>query len=588
MSRNIGAEIFEQDSTVLNRTLAAEQGHHQRGNWLSEIADSRRLASAFILTFGALVFLLNLGGYPLYTKGEPREAVTIFDIVNGSGWILPMRAGVEIPSKPLLMHWMAAVLAMAAGVNEWTVRLPSALCAIAGMLACSYYVRRLFDAESGLIAALILGTTVQYMQAGTGARVDMTLTFFMEIAFFEFIMITEGLRARVWLFYFAMALAVLTKGPIGVALPVLVAMVWTLLYRRWELIPHLKVFRGALIVAVIGGGWYLAAIATGGSAFVHKQLLAENLYRLVPHAAAREGHAHPFYYEECALLAGFLPWTLIAILATIQYRRSKPLIDSRLGYLIVWFVTVLLFYNLPQSKRGVYLLALYPALSAIIALLLRDAIRMPEAIAHWNRAFSRTAGIIFVCGGAGVAIALVELWASPSSIATVMQRFGERTPELAQNLKVQAERWMLIAGTIPAALVASGVWLMMTRSSMEKLLAGVFVATVCAALAVNLVVEPGIAETLTLKRFAAEVRGAAGSSTVGYFGNLDYDFAFYNGRDLTLTTPLDPNGPAMLVSPEDDWKLVPRRLSIKYRTVLRSNPTDLDGSGRMLLLERIS
>ena len=56
-----------------------------------------------------------------------------------------------------------------------------------------YYVRRLFDDRVGFLTALILGTTVQYLQAGSGARVDMTLTFFLEIAFFEFILIAEGL-----------------------------------------------------------------------------------------------------------------------------------------------------------------------------------------------------------------------------------------------------------------------------------------------------------------------------------------------------------------------------------------------------------
>lgn len=587
MSRKAEAEIFEREVAASSGAAGTERAHEQ-GNWLAEIASSPRLAPGLIIIVGALLFLLNLGGYPLYTKGEPREAVTIFDIVNGGGWILPMRAGVEIPSKPLLMHWIAAVPGMVAGVNEWTVRLPSALCAIAGMVACFYYVRKLFDAQSGLIAALMLGTTVQYLQAGTGARVDMTLTFFMEMAFFEFLLIAEGLRVRVWLFYLAMALAVLTKGPIGAALPVLVAITWIALCRRWELIPRLKIFRGALIVAAIGGGWYLAAIATGGSAFVHKQLLGENLYRLIPHGAAHEGHAHPFYYEEGALLAGFLPWTPIAAIAMLQFWRGKRRIDTRLGYLIVWVAAVLIFYNLPQSKRGVYLLALYPGLSAIVALLLQDAMQTPEATASWRGAFSRVVGILLLCAAVVVAIALATLFASPLTIVSTMQRFDVRVPELVENLSVQAERWIITVAVIPAVLVAFGLWLMMARSSVDKLLTGVFAAMVCAALAINLVIEPGIAKTLTLKRFAGEVRSTTGKAVVGYFGNLDYDFAFYNGRDLNLTTPLDPNGPAMLVSPEDDWKLVPPRLSIKYRTLLRSNPTDLDGSGRMLLLERIS
>ena len=122
------------------------------------------LALPSLTIFVAILYFLNLGSYPLYTKGEPREAVTILDIVGGGGVILPMRAGIEIPSKPLLMHWIAAIISIAAGgVNKLTVRFPSALFAIAGVLVCYYYVRRLFNERAAFVAALILGTTIQYL-----------------------------------------------------------------------------------------------------------------------------------------------------------------------------------------------------------------------------------------------------------------------------------------------------------------------------------------------------------------------------------------------------------------------------------------
>src|SRR5580698_9546853 len=218
-----------------------------------ELLSSPPIAIPIILAIGILIFLVNLGGAPLYTKGEPREAVTVFDIVHGGGIILPMRAGVEIPSKPLLMHWLAAIVSViAGGVSAWTVRLPSATLAIAGMLVTYLYVRKMFEARGALFAALMLGTAFQYLQAGTGSRVDMTLTFFMAVAFFEFLAIAERLSNRTTLLYLALALAVLTKGPVGAALPALVALVWIALSWRWEILKRLHLLRGALIVGVIG------------------------------------------------------------------------------------------------------------------------------------------------------------------------------------------------------------------------------------------------------------------------------------------------------------------------------------------------
>jgi hypothetical protein len=148
--------------------------------WLCYLAEPRH-AVPILMIVGVALYLVNLGGYPFYTKGEPREAVTVFAIVHGGGVILPQRAGIEIPSKPLLMHWLAALVSLVAGgVNEFSVRLPSALLAIGGVIVCYQYVRRLFDDAIALIAALILATTFQYLQSATGARVDMTLTFFMD------------------------------------------------------------------------------------------------------------------------------------------------------------------------------------------------------------------------------------------------------------------------------------------------------------------------------------------------------------------------------------------------------------------------
>jgi 4-amino-4-deoxy-L-arabinose transferase-like glycosyltransferase len=565
-----------------------QAGAHRETRALHVLA-TPRFALPLIVAIGALLFIVNLGGYSLYTKGEPREAVTVFDIVHGGGVILPMRAGVEIPSKPLLMHWLAALVSIAAGrVNEWTVRLPSAIFAILGMVVCYGYVRILFEARAALIAALILGTSFQYLQAGSGARVDMTLTFFMQVAFFEFIAIAEGLSGRTALLYFAMALAMLSKGPVGVALPVMVAMIWMALWRRWDLIPRLRLGRGALIVGIVGGGWYLAAIATGGMDFVRKQILAENLYRLFHHSGFHEGHAHPFYYEEGALIGGLMPWSPIALIAAIQYVRRQHKIDARFSYLIVWFLTVLIFYNIPQSKRGIYLMALYPALSAMIAILICNAIDYRPTIARWVGVFSRAAGVCFVVAGISALAGIALLHVSPTSILGILSLFGILATELPAALESATGDYRILSLLVPAATSAIGVYLLFSRPLVEKMIAGIAAGFVCIALAVNLVVEPAIAETLSLKDFAIQAMNIAGARPVGYFGSLDYAFAFYSGRNVILTSPLDSNAPDLMVTAEDGWNLAGAKLRARYAIVLRSNPTELDGTGRLLLLKRIS
>ncbi len=104
-------------------------------------------------------------------------------------------------------------------------------------------------------------------------------------------------------------------------LPGAVALVWIAVQWRWSILRDLKLARGIAIVAVLAGWWYVAASIIGGKAFIEKQLIAENFVRFVGGGNFHEGHAHPFYYLEVALAAGFLPWTLI--LALVIWQRAS-------------------------------------------------------------------------------------------------------------------------------------------------------------------------------------------------------------------------------------------------------------------------
>jgi 4-amino-4-deoxy-L-arabinose transferase-like glycosyltransferase len=571
------APVAIDDAYALNRRLALRLATLTRP----------AVAIPLLLFLGAILFLVNLGGAPIYTKGEAREAITVFDIVHGGGIILPMRAGVEIPSKPLMMHWLAALISLAAGrVSAWTVRLPSALLAIAGALATYLYVRRLFEARGALLAALILLTCMQYLQAGTGSRVDMTLTFFLTIAFFEFLMVAEGVRTQVIFFYLAVAMAVLTKGPVGVILPALVAVIWITFCRRWSLLRRMQLLRGVLIVGILGGGWYLLAIATGGAAFIHKQILAENLYRLTGHPGVNEGHAHPFYYEDAALLAGLMPWTPVALIALVQAIRRPRRLEPRIGYLLVWFLTVLIFYNLPQSKRGVYLLALYPALATIIGLYLGDAITYPDLTATVSRVIARFSGAALVVIGAASAIGLGLLYTSPATLNLLLAPIRIIVAALPAALRTNSTHYLPIAIALPAIVVTLGLFLLRARARADKIVFAITAAMAAIALAANLIIQPALATSLTVKDFAAAVNQTAAGAPIGYFGTVDYAFAFYSGSDLNLINDRDPHPPTYVVCSDDGLRLMPPSMRAQYALILTSHPTNLDGTGEMYVLHR--
>ena len=563
---------------------ARDSDFEQLPRWLRYVADSRHAVS-ILLIVGVALYLVNLGGYPLYTKGEPREAVTVFDIVHGGGVILPQRAGVEIPSKPLLMHWLAAIVSFAVGgVNEFAVRLPSAALAIAGVLICYFYVRRLFDDVVAFFAALMMATTFQYLQAATGARVDMTLTFFMEVAFFEFILMAEGLTRRWIVLYVSIALAVLTKGPIGLILPGLVALIWIAFEGRWDFLHRMKLWRGAIVVLILAGGWYVAALIEGGPGFFRKQILAENLLRFAGTADFHEGHIHPFYYMELALLAGFMPWTILFPVVGVEARSNPIPIDSRLKYVLVWFATVLIFYNFPQSKRGVYLLCLYPALATLVAIYIRAAIARRDLSNALVRDISRLSGLGLALSGGAAVCALAMLAARPDALRSLLQLLNIRAPAFVQVLSTVVSEKALLAALFPLAVIALGSMLLGSRARLERIVIGVAAGMIFIALEVNLVVVPAIANTLSLRDFTDHAMKMVNGSQVGYLGALNYGVAFYSRRRIPIVSLKDPNVPEYLIAWRSIFDALPQAQRRRFDVVMISNPTSLDGGEQMVLV----
>ena len=554
-----------------------------------EIAAAPRCALPLLTILSCAALIVNLGGYPLYTKGEPREAVIVLDMFKGhsiSSFLLPMRAGVEIPSKPLLMHWLIAALSLVTGgVGEWTVRLPSAILAIAGVLCCYLYVRRLFNERAALFSALILATNLQYLQAAGGARVDITLTFFMEVGFFEFLMLAEGLSARPMLLYVALALAVLAKGPVGVLLPAVAAMVFIAAQQRWSLLGRLDLLKGALVIAILAGGWYVAATIIGGRAFFDKQVLSENIFTYLDHPGISRGHSHPFYYMELALLAGFMPWSVVLPFAAARFANRQRLRDPRLLYLVIWFAVVLLFYNFAFSKRGVYLLALYPALCAIVGLCLDEALHAAGST-PWIRVLSAGMGIFFVLAAViGLILApVVRLW--PGLARYPFDAIGITAPAFVPALSAAIGAQRLAVLALAAILIAVGYLLVRTAAGAGKFAVATATGITCLSIVANLYALPATANTVTLKDFALQMKNIVGDAPVAYQWGLNYDVAFYSDKTIPVIAHPFRDWPQYLILGEDTYKSLASTELRDYSMVLKSGATDLDGTGPMLLIKR--
>src|SRR5262249_40641424 len=134
-----------------------------------------------------LLFFVELGHAPFFDKQEAREALVVWEINHSGNWILPLRNGNEIPSKPPLYHWLASLVSQSTGtINEFTLRFPSALLATIGVLLVYGVSTNIWGRGAGLTSAMVLATSYEWRQAAMAVRVDMTLAVVLLCSFLLF------------------------------------------------------------------------------------------------------------------------------------------------------------------------------------------------------------------------------------------------------------------------------------------------------------------------------------------------------------------------------------------------------------------
>ena len=133
---------------------------------------------------------------------------------------------------------------------------------------------------------------------------------------------------------------------------------------------------------------------------------------------------------------------------------------------------------------------------------------------------------------------------------------------------------------------AAGIVLLSRRLRADQMVVAIAGGVACLVLIANLIVVPAIAEATSLRDFTRAAMRTIGSEPAAYFGGLDYEVAYYSGRTIPVLGPNDPATARFLFCWQSVYTLLPPKMRARYTMVMSSNPTDLDGSGIMLLLRR--
>src|SRR2546425_1186959 len=330
-----------------------------RGPW-------RRLA--LLLALGFVLFFWRLGSHDLWPPDEPRFALVAKEMwARGDYSVLSLNNHLYTDKPPLFFWAINGFGRLLGGIDEWAARLPSAVSAVLALLLIERLGAWLYDRRTGLLAALVFATSLQILERGRWASIDMTLNLFVLSAV---VLLWRGRaeqgggRTRIAFAWVMMALATLAKGPVGLILPILAVLPSAFIERDFRSARRMFSPIGTALFLLISLSWFGLFAWRLGLRYALWVLMHQNVERYVGAWNA----THPVWYYLWRFPLGFFPWIVFlpwgiaqALSREDRERRSAALL------LVTWIASILLFFSFSTGKRGVYIIPLYPAAAILVA-----------------------------------------------------------------------------------------------------------------------------------------------------------------------------------------------------------------------------
>ncbi len=383
-----------------------------------------------IAVLSIFIFFYNLGSAGLFDVDEAVYAEATREMIVTGDWITPQYNYTNRYDKPVFFYWLMASAFRVFGVTEFAARFWSAVFGVLLTMMCYYFLRRMGHPKWGAITSLVFATSLEVILLAHASITDMTLTFFITSSLFCFFLgyiggndennppippplnplpqgegryerlpiipppvkgggeacpeLVEGgegersgfsgesnaTRWWYWGFYLSTALAVLTKGPVGVALPAVIIFIFLIL--RGQLIQTLKnmhLISGAIIFLAVALPWYVIEIWINGWEYIDAFFIKHNVTRFT---GVVSGHKGPVYYFIPVILLAFFPWSAFLPQAIYNYfprLKQKGYIESKdsvILFAVIWFLVIFIFFSISRTKLPGYIAPLAPALAILV------------------------------------------------------------------------------------------------------------------------------------------------------------------------------------------------------------------------------
>lgn len=332
--------------------------------WGAGLFSARGLLTVLWSLALLLPMLWQLGGTPLFDADEGAFSEATREMIAHDDYGHTTLNGAPRFDKPIGIYWLQAASVSVFGLNEFALRLPSALGCWGMALALAAFARRRWGDPAGLLAGLLAVTSIGFQVIGRVSTADGCLNFLLVLAGLDAWRFAEsGSRAALRRAYAWVALGLLVKGPVALVVPGAAFCLWCATSRRRDLLRQaLLDLPGWALLVLIAAPWYAYALHRDGMDFANGFLMKHNVDRFT---GTIGGHAGtPLYYLVMLPLLA-MPWApaLVAVVARARSLWREPVAR----YLLGWGGFVLVFFSLSATKLPHYVLYGYAPLVLLMA-----------------------------------------------------------------------------------------------------------------------------------------------------------------------------------------------------------------------------
>lgn len=474
----------------------------------------------------AVIWFANLEYRTLIKPDEGRYAEIPREMVVSGDWVTPRLNDLKYFEKPPLQYWATATAYTLFGEHQWTSRLWAGLTGFAGLFLVWFAGCRLFGREAAGYATLLLGSSMLYVLMSHINTLDMGVTFFITLGIFALLLgqAENDVRCRrnwMLLAWAGMALAVLSKGLMGIILPGTAVFLYCLVQRDFTVLKRMHWIFGLAVFLLITGPWFYLVMQANPE-FFDRFFIYEHYTRFT---TKNLGRYQPWYYFVPILIMGALPWTVLLFDSLFRSGSRSGIFSSLSGnlfsparFLLVWAIFVYVFFSISGSKLPSYLLPMFPAL---VLLMGRRISEMRERVLFWQ-----------IAPVVPVAIGLLVL-------ALNIGKFADTPNQI--ELYPNYSAWLVAASLIWLSGLAGGMALLWR----SKKFAGVFLIALSALLAAQVGVSGynTVARERSAKHIAEAIRAEV-KPDVPFYSVLTYEqtLPFYLKRTFTLVQYQDEMG----------------------------------------------